>query len=488
MQDHQLPETEKPVALKSPGRSKKKKEEEEADIEEDMYLEDMDEKTTEEVRKRKRSEEEEWVAPGAKEEEEFEELDDEEYELEFSDKSTISPTKENLDIDMNEYIFKPKPMGPKGRIRARPLSSSDEESPHKAGSSTAAVESVSQTEEGLQDLQRLMDQERGDRQKSPLKRIKLEKINRETSLAETAETVGDYFYFCLDCEALEDPKDPVKTRFPLSIDLASHITTTNHQNFEPIKGRVGVKLTSISFSQEHNKTVIKKWKRLVKDGDTGAINALKYPAPKKCSKCDARFGDAIDMFKHIKETHIDSNEKVNTTACSGVLPKLEQKELDLPTNPSSPVHSVQGVQCTKCTQVYPTRHGLGTHMMAAHNCRYSDKDQGIVVSLKQAQDDARQPKPQDGPKNIVQEKLDDFISSKISYSLNSQMWKCSECDYNRRDKRNLMNHFEAKHMPTVEFQCTQCPQIFSCRHGLGGHMVQHGLRYSDRLVNPIKPF
>ena len=60
-----------------------------------------------------------------------------------------------------------------------------------------------------------------------------------------------------------------------------------------------VKINNISFS--HNKVVIKKWKRMVLDGD---IKEVRYSTPRKCKKCSLIFVDAIDMFKHIKDIHI----------------------------------------------------------------------------------------------------------------------------------------------------------------------------------------
>ena len=59
-----------------------------------------------------------------------------------------------------------------------------------------------------------------------------------------------------------------------------------------------VKINNISFS--HNKVVIKKWKRMVLDGD---IKEVQYSTPRKCIKCSLIFVDAIDMFKHIKVIH-----------------------------------------------------------------------------------------------------------------------------------------------------------------------------------------
>ena len=168
----------------------------------------------------------------------------------------------------------------------------------------ACVESpkpLTETEEGLEELEILLEKEEVEKVR-PSKRIRLEKVSPKSSEdMDTAST--DYFYYCLDCETLHnDPNDPLKTRFPITIDMAGHIASTNHQKFAPIKTTMGVKISNVSLKVEHNKTVIKKWRRLVKDGD---ISAVRYSMPRKCTKCDEVLEDSVVMFKHIKEVHID---------------------------------------------------------------------------------------------------------------------------------------------------------------------------------------
>ena len=100
-----------------------------------------------------------------------------------------------------------------------------------------------------------------------------------------------------DCDHLGHP------RIPISIDLGSHIKSTSHLNFIPINDKTKVQIKNISFSQDFNKLIIKKWKRLVKDGD---ITEIMYKEPQKCGKCTAVVDNAIDMFKHIKDVHIEN--------------------------------------------------------------------------------------------------------------------------------------------------------------------------------------
>ena len=85
------------------------------------------------------------------------------------------------------------------------------------------------------------------------------------------------------------------------MDIADHMVKTNHQNFVPIVNKLNVRVPNISFSSETHKTVIKKWKQLVKDGD---ITQVEYDTPRQCQKCGLSCSDAIEMFKHIKDDHV----------------------------------------------------------------------------------------------------------------------------------------------------------------------------------------
>ena len=74
----------------------------------------------------------------------------------------------------------------------------------------------------------------------------------------------------------------------------------NHQNFVPIKNKLNISVQNLSFSKDYHKIILKKWKTLVKDGD---ITEVDYEQDKTCGKCGLMFGDAVDMFKHIKDMH-----------------------------------------------------------------------------------------------------------------------------------------------------------------------------------------
>merc|ERR1711915_568141 len=98
-----------------------------------------------------------------------------------------------------------------------------------------------------------------------------------------------------NCSHLDHP------RTPISINLSNHIKIKNHQNYVPINDRTSVRLRNISFHPDLNKLIIKRWKRLVKDGD---ITEVKYSIPRNCTKCGIALEDSIDMFKHIKDVHV----------------------------------------------------------------------------------------------------------------------------------------------------------------------------------------
>ena len=89
------------------------------------------------------------------------------------------------------------------------------------------------------------------------------------------------------------------------MDLAEHIESRGHRNFVPISGGCNVKIRNLSFSADHHKTVVKKWKRLIKDGD---ITEVDYDIPRACGKCKAVIPDAIEMFKHIRQHHHHQHE------------------------------------------------------------------------------------------------------------------------------------------------------------------------------------
>ena len=300
--DHELPET---VKLQEPKRAKRKS----------GGRADITEEEEEEVE----AEEEEW--------EEWVESQEDEIEEESSDSSAASsPQKPSSGRSLGSPAkisvqSSPSPEPSKSKTSPKNSTTNDtglallKDTSLKLDGKTASTDTVPSIEtplssaerdvpdvdQGLKDLDNLMEKESSEKAR-PAKRIKLEKVSHNDA-ENSPEVAPDYVYFCLDCEAESgNSEEELKSRFPLSIDLAGHINATGHQNFSPIKERVKVKLNNLSYTSEHNATIIKKWRRLVKDGD---ITSIKYSPPRKCKKCDNVFEDSVDMFKHIKSSHVD---------------------------------------------------------------------------------------------------------------------------------------------------------------------------------------
>ena len=296
--EHELPETVKPQDpkqkdRKSGGRADiTEEEEEEVEAQEEEW--------------------EEWVEPP---EEEIEEEEEETSDSSGADSpqkveapSSVPPAVQSSSVPEPPVSNQPPDKSQTNEdglslLKEPTTSSSVDKVPPTQEPTPSAERGTSEIDQGLKDLDNLMEKESSE-QPRPAKRIKLEKVsNNEDDDKNQTEADTDYFYFCMDCEDEENNvDDELKTRFPLSIDLAGHINTTSHQNFAPIKDKMNIKLKNVSFSSEHNAIVIKNWRRLVKDGD---ITSFKYSPAKKCSKCESVFEDSLDMFKHIKSSHME---------------------------------------------------------------------------------------------------------------------------------------------------------------------------------------
>merc|ERR1712126_618075 len=123
---------------------------------------------------------------------------------------------------------------------------------------------------------------------------------------EQKSVCGEYFYFCVDCEAGSSER-----KYPLTLDLASHILQKEHFNFKLINdvfpdmedaGRP--RLENITYNSKWNKKVTKDWQKMVIGAKADEMIQFKYQVPRKCLKCDLRFHDSADMFLHIREKHV----------------------------------------------------------------------------------------------------------------------------------------------------------------------------------------
>ena len=144
----------------------------------------------------------------------------------------------------------------------------------------------------------------------------IENVAENLRISETpdpeSESDAQYYYFCLDCEELASssfiPQSdlfPNFPKFPVTMDIAKHMTAKNHQNFVPIRKKFSINVQNLSFNPNYHKTVIKRWKNLVKAGE---ITEVAYTQPRVCRKCNIAVDDAVDMFKHIRDVHIKNLE------------------------------------------------------------------------------------------------------------------------------------------------------------------------------------
>merc|ERR1712126_174794 len=137
--------------------------------------------------------------------------------------------------------------------------------------------------------------------------VEIKSVAKKRKMEDKQKSVcGEYFYFCVDCEAGSSG-----SRYPLTLDIASHILQEEHFNFKLIKdvfpdievtGRP--RLENISYNSRWNKKVTKDWQKMVIGAKADEMIQFKYQVPRKCLKCDLRFHDSADMFLHIREKHV----------------------------------------------------------------------------------------------------------------------------------------------------------------------------------------
>merc|ERR1712192_93196 len=109
-----------------------------------------------------------------------------------------------------------------------------------------------------------------------------------------------YYYFCLNCE-----EEKPGSKFPITLDIASHIMEKGHTDFRPIiPDRGHISFENIPFSPNLNKKVSKEWQRLVFNADSEELKTFKYSSARSCLKCDQKFRDSADMFIHIRNAHV----------------------------------------------------------------------------------------------------------------------------------------------------------------------------------------
>jgi len=65
--------------------------------------------------------------------------------------------------------------------------------------------------------------------------------------------------------------------------------------------------------------------------------------------------------------------------------------------------------------------------------------------------------------------LDSTVNSMMHKNYQG-LWSCNTCGKSDKDKRNLRNHIEAKHIEGVSHPCSQCGKQFRSRNSLANHL------------------
>ena len=236
-----------------------------------------------------------------------------------------------------------------------------------------------------------------------------------------------YYYFCLDCEEesssgymAQNDSIPNNPKFPVSIDIARHMTAKNHQNFVPIKKKLSINVQNLSFNPNYHKTVIKRWKNLVKAGD---ITEVSYANPRVCRKCNIVMDDAVDMFKHIRDVHIKTLE---TTS-------LEQRDAETVTH--------------------------------ASEARTNDDELVLEESLN-----TYESKKTSAPKIQVKSVEEaEQIAKNLKEKLNSGLYRCTHCGYETKTRTKSIKTHILSHFDGLEFKCNLCDKSYPTKQGLCVH-------------------
>jgi len=116
-----------------------------------------------------------------------------------------------------------------------------------------------------------------------------------------------YRYFCLECEGCAGSGSCDHTshpRVPLQFDISNHIAKTGHVAVSPITGFLSLSpMSDLAYSMKHGADVRKQWKDLVL---AGSYIPSQFTGVKRCkwADCQEIFEDAVEAFKHIRDTHL----------------------------------------------------------------------------------------------------------------------------------------------------------------------------------------
>ena len=120
-------------------------------------------------------------------------------------------------------------------------------------------------------------------------------------------------HFCLDCEQcykkcqhLDHPRKIVER-------CDEHILKFAHGRFQKMEDFVmqpKLQLTDLAYSEEHGADIRKQYKKYVeKNKEDSSVNLYDYCKEKKCLKCDVKTTSIVYMFRHIRQTHLNSDKE-----------------------------------------------------------------------------------------------------------------------------------------------------------------------------------
>lgn len=119
----------------------------------------------------------------------------------------------------------------------------------------------------------------------------------------------DYRFLCLDCEGERGCKGAAclhttHPRIPLEFDLSAHIVSTGHVDIRPLPQHFSIQpVMDVAYSLRLGAEVRKQWKELVL---AGSHVPSQFTGVRRCkwAKCRQPFEDAVEAFKHIRDTHL----------------------------------------------------------------------------------------------------------------------------------------------------------------------------------------
>lgn len=209
--------------------------------------------------------------------------------------------------------------------------------------------------------------------------------------------------------------------------------------------------------------------------------------PELCPECGL---EVKDLYSHINSKHRDGSNKISEMYEKKEC-KICFKWLTYLQDHMNTVHGEKNFTCDECGQQFSKSQDLDVHKDRTHlGKRYCCPQCGkTIVNLK---DHMRKAHQITGYKDVEQhevtidqsekdltkldessyEEFDQKVFAMIEWKFNT--WICLKCEFNSKNKFNVRNHVEAKHIEGVLHPCPECDKYFSTRNTVASHMsTQH---------------